>query len=134
MGGLIQQPHLAIPQQQPPDPLEKYGQLLSIQKLAAGQQLQQSQIQNAQLDTQAKQLQLAQEQRDAQDQQTMRSQAPNFVQKDDSGKVTGFDWGGYSSALLGNSVSPTKVSAMQKQNADASKALSRSEERRGGTE
>ena len=73
MGGLIQTPHLAIPQQPASDPLEKYGQLLSIQKLAAGQQLQQSQIQNAQLDTQSKQLEVAQQQQDQKDQTNFRA-------------------------------------------------------------
>jgi hypothetical protein len=71
MGGLIHLPQLAVQQQPASDPLEKYGQLLSIQKLAAGQQLQQSQIQNAQLDTQTKQLEVAQTQRDANDQQAV---------------------------------------------------------------
>jgi hypothetical protein len=130
MGGLIHLPQLAIPEQnQPPaDPLERYGQLLGVQRLAAQQNLQQSQIQNAQLETQSKQLELAQQQRDAQDAQTMRTQAPNFVQKDDSGKVTGFDSDGYLNSLLSNGVSPTKVAAIKMQQAQTSKALADSGE------
>lgn len=126
--GLVHLPQLAIQPQQPTDPLEKYGQLLSIQRLGAQQQLQQSQIQNAQLETQERQLQVAQAQRDAQDQQTMRSQAPNFVQKDESGKVTGYDSDGYLNSLLANGVSPTKVSAIKMQQAQTSKALADSGE------
>ena len=128
MGGLIHLPQLAIQQQQPTDPLEKYGQLLSIQKLAASQQLQQSQIQNAQLDTQAKQLEVAQAQRDAQDAQTMRTQAPNFIQKDDSGKISGFDANGYYNSLLSNGVPINKVSAIRMGQAQMSKALADSGE------
>lgn len=121
-------PALQIPEQSPTDPLEQYGKLLSIQKLGAQQELQKSQIQNAQLETQSKQLDIAQQQRDAQDAQTMRAQAPNFIQKDQDGKVTGFDSDGYYNSLLGNSVSPTKVNALRLQNAQASKALSESGE------
>jgi hypothetical protein len=116
-------PRPMIPLNPPTDPLEEYSKLLSVQRLQAGQQLQQSQIQNAQLDTQQKQLEVAQQQRDAQDQQTMRAQAPNYVQKDDSGKITGFDNDGYLNSLLGNGVSPTKVSAIRMQQAQTTKAL-----------
>lgn len=128
MGDTIRLPQLAIQPQQPTDPLDQYGKLLSVQRLAASQDLQKAQIQNAQLDTQSKQLEVAQQQRDAQDQQTMRTQAPNFVQKDQSGKVTGFDSDGYFNSLLANSVSPTKVAAIRQQQAQMSKALSESGE------
>jgi hypothetical protein len=69
MSSLLHVPQLAIPGNPPPDPMEQYGKLLSIQKLSASQDLQKAQIQNAQLDTQAKQLEVAQQQRDAVDQQ-----------------------------------------------------------------
>jgi hypothetical protein len=124
MGGLIHLPSVQIQPQQPTDPLDQYAKLLSVQRLSAQQGLQQAQIQNAQLDTQSKQLEVAQQQRDAQDQQTMRSQAPNFVQKDQSGKITGYDTDGYFNSLLSNGVSPIKIVAMRQQQAQSSKAIS----------
>ncbi len=124
--GLVHLPQLAIQPQQPTDPLETYSKLLSVQRLGAQQQLQQSQIQNAQLETQERQLQVAQTRGDAQDAQTMRSQAPNFVQKDESGKVTGYDSDGYFNSLIGAGVPINKVSAIRMQNAQMSEALAKS--------
>lgn len=133
MGSVNHIPPLQIePQQQ--NPLDQYSKLASIQALSAERQQrqalmpgalqqQQQQLEAGLQDNKIKQLQVAQAQQDAKDQQTMRQQAPNFLQKDSAGNVTGYDTNGYFNSLLGNGVSPMKVAAARNAQAEMTKNL-----------
>lgn len=55
------------------------------------------------------------------DQQNMRQLAPQFVQKDEDGKVKGYDADGYYNALMGAGVAPPKIMAMRSQQAEMTK-------------
>jgi hypothetical protein len=127
MSSLIHLPQLAVQPEQAPDPLSQYSKLQSIQALSAQRQQQQAlmpgQLQMQQQQLEAGLLENKQRQVDVQDQQTMRDQAPNFVQKDSSGKVTGFDSDGYYNSLLANAVSPGKVAAARTQQATMVKTM-----------
>jgi hypothetical protein len=56
------------------------------------------------------------------DQKTLRSLQPQFVQKDDSGKPTGYDWNGLIAAAQGK-VMPATLFGLQKQQADLRQAM-----------
>src|SRR4051812_15143939 len=51
------------------------------------------------------------------DQKTLRSLQPQFVQKDESGKPTGYDWNGLISTAQGK-VMPATLFSLQKQQSD----------------
>ena len=112
MGANIPLPALDVRPVQQPNVLGQYGQLLSLRSLMGQQQMQQQGIQAGALENQQRQM-------DVQDQQNMRTLAPQFLKKDDSGKATGFDADGYYGALMGAGVSPQKIAAMQKAQNDA---------------
>lgn len=77
--------------------------------LAPGQQqLQQQQVQAAQTQNQQAAL-------DLQDAQNAHKLGPQFLQKDDSGKITGFDTEGYYNALIGSGMNPAKVMGLRTQ-------------------
>lgn len=109
MGGNIPLPALALNPQQSQDPLAQIKNVLAIRNQQQQGQLQQQAVQEGQINLQ--------------DTQNMRNLAPQFVQKDESGKVTGFDNEGYYNALRGAGVSPAKVATMQNTIATATKNL-----------
>src|SRR5262249_2247666 len=69
------------------------------------QQLRSQEIQGAQLENQQRTLAL-------QDQQTLRDLAPKYIQKDNSGKVTGFDYDGFTSEAGARGVSPASLNQL----------------------
>src|ERR1039458_7071542 len=65
--------------------------------------------------TQGQQIQNQQQQIELQDQQNAHKLGPQFLQKDDSGKITGFDNEGYYNALIGSGMNPAKVMQLRTQ-------------------
>ncbi len=88
---------------------------------ASRQQMQQSaamapgQLEQQDQQIQAQQMQNQQAQLELQDQQNAHKLGPQFLQKDDSGKITGFDNEGYYNALIGSGMNPAKVNGMRQQ-------------------
>jgi hypothetical protein len=75
--------------------------------------------------TQAQQLnsqKIQQQQMQLEDQKTLRALQPQFVQKDQSGKPTGYDWNGLIAAAQGK-VMPATLFGLQKQQADLRQAM-----------
>lgn len=105
-------PALDVRPPQQPDPMGDVSKLMAMKSMLGQQQVQQQQLQAGQLENQQREM-------DLKDQQNMRSLAPQFLKKDDSGKATGFDADGYYGALMGAGVSPSKIAAMQKAQNDA---------------
>lgn len=111
MGG-YEGPGVFVPPPQRVDPMEQVGKLMQMKSMLGGQQLQQEQLRGTQIQNQEHAM-------DLKDQQNMRSLAPQFIKRDDSGKPSGFDADGYYGALMGAGVSPQKIAAMQKAQNDA---------------
>lgn len=112
MGGGIPLPALDVHVPQFPDSGEAIGRLVQMKGLLNQQEIQKQQLQASTLENQQRQM-------DLQDQQNMRSLAPQFIKKDDSGKASGFDSDGYFRALTGAGVNPQKIATMQKAQNDA---------------
>lgn len=122
--GSIPLPALDVrPQQQQADPTEQLGQLLRLKTLLQNAPLQtqalQQQVQAGQLENQQRQLQL-------QDQQTLRSISPDFIKKDSSGNVTGYDYDGFFNKAASSGVSPQTLFTIQKGISDATLAKANS--------
>lgn len=96
------------PVQPPPQPLDQQAKATAI---AGEQQAQQSEAQKIQL----QQMQLD-------DQKTLRSLQPQFVQKDEAGKPTGYDWNGLIAAAQGK-VMPATLFGLQKQQSDLRQSM-----------
>ncbi len=114
------------PIQQGPGLLEMYGQALGIknaqQEMAQRQAMapmQQAATQQA-LDSGA--LDLRAKEQAVQDQTTLRTLTPKYVQKDENGNVTGYNYAGLFDAAAGAGVSPNTLSALQKGISDATMA------------
>lgn len=97
----------------------------AAQEKAQTAQIQQQTQQQAQLNpiqlqqqknvTEAQQMANQQAQLDLQDSQNAHKLGPQFLQKDDSGKITGFDNEGYYNALIGSGMNPAKVNQLRQQ-------------------
>jgi hypothetical protein len=112
-------PALGVTQQ--PGPLQQYASLSSLM----GQRLQQqtAQLQQTGLQQENQQRGLA-----LQDQQTLRELAPQFMQKDDNGAPTGFNFEGFANAALGAKVNPQTINQMRLQAAQTTSALAGAQE------
>jgi hypothetical protein len=73
----------------------------------------QSQLSQEKSQSQQEQLKTQQLQSQVQDQQTIRGMAPQYVQKDSDGKVTGYDYDGLLNAAATKGVSPQTIQALQ---------------------
>ena len=110
--------------QMPQNALQEYARTAQLQQQTAAsaqemqqrQQLQPGALQQQSQQTQAQQMQLQQQQLDLQDAQNAHKLGPQFLQKDDSGKITGFDNEGYYNALIGTGMNPAKVNQLRMQN------------------
>lgn len=122
------QPQQEVPM--PRTPLEAYARAVSLQHLqeqnaALAQQTQQQgqafPVQQQQQQEILKQQQQENAQRELQmkDSQILRQLGPNFIQRDDQGKVSGYDFDGYFNTALQNGASPQTVQALAAQHADA---------------
>ena len=108
---------LPRPAQNPaPDALSEFTRAAQLKTAAAQQQAIQAQTAAQEQQTQIQGLALK-------DEQLRRSLAPQFVQKDDSGKVTGFDNEGLYSAMLSKGADPLNIQKMRMSQVDMQKAL-----------
>jgi hypothetical protein len=105
----------------PEDVVGGLQRILAIKSLLGQQQTQQLQQTALQQENQERALSL-------QDQQTLRSLAPNYIQKDSDGNVTGFDLNGLASDALTKGVNPSTVQAIQLQHAQAVSAMAGADE------
>jgi hypothetical protein len=92
-------------------PLQQYAEAQQIQAARTQQQTAQLQQTGLQQENQQRALQL-------QDQQTLRSLAPNHVQKDTNGNATGFDTEGMLQEAAAKGVSPQTINQMRLSYAD----------------
>lgn len=90
------------------NPLDQQEKQQAIAESSQAQQLNSQKIQ--------------QQQMQLEDQKTLRSLQPQFVQKDQSGKPTGYDWNGLIAAAQGK-VMPATLFGLQKQQADLRQAM-----------
>ena len=102
----------------PPDLLGEYGKLQALKQQQAmaplQQQAAQQQVQNSQLQGQGLQQENQIRERQIQDSQILGKISPQFIQKDASGKVTGYDYGGYFGAAASSGVSSQTLLPLQK--------------------
>src|ERR1017187_6910234 len=104
MGSNIALPELDVTKPQPapyPNALEEFQRAAGLQQQAAQTQQTQAQTQGVQQQNQIQAMQLK-------DEQTFRSLAPQFVQKDENGKITGMDNEGLYAAMKSQGADPTK--------------------------
>lgn len=118
MGANIPLPALDVHQQPPIDPLAQIKNVLALRNVQQEQQTHQLQQTALSQENQQRDIQLKQTQKQLE-------LAPQFVQKDDSGKVTGYDHEAYFNALLGAGVmKPQDVYAAKANIADSAKKIS----------
>src|ERR1035438_5701255 len=120
MGGTnIPLPELDVSRPQPapfPDALQEFQRAAGLQQQAAQTQQTQAQTQGVQQQNQMQAMQLK-------DEQMRRSLAPQFVQKDENGKVKGFDTDGLYNAMLQNGADPASIAQMRMKQVEFQKSL-----------
>lgn len=113
----------AVAQNPAPNPVDQFGRLLQMKALLNQQSLfpgQQQQQQN-QLQAEQQENQLRQQQLD--DMNKIQKIAPNYVQKDDSGKVTGYDFDGLENGAIAAGVRPQSLAPLQTMRKNAADTL-----------
>ncbi len=110
MGNMSALPALAATP--PPNIGDQLQRLMALKTMLAQQKTQELQQTGMEQENQQRALAL-------QDQQTLRSLAPQHIQKDGSGKITGFDTNGLLQDAAGKGVSPQTLNQMRLQYADA---------------
>ena len=118
--GSIPLPALSVNQNQP-SPLEEYAKIMQIRGQQAQQQTQELQQTGLSQQNQMQALQLK-------DAQTLRSLSPQFLQKDDKGNVTGYDFKGLIGAASGAGVSPQTLQKMQMDQLDLTQKYAATDE------
>ena len=111
---------LSVNQNQP-SPLEEYAKIMQIRGQQAQQQTQDLQQTGLSQQNQMQALQLK-------DAQTLRSLSPQFLQKDDKGNVTGYDFKGLIGAASGAGVSPQTLQKMQMDQLDLTQKYAATDE------
>ena len=99
-------PALDAGRNQQPSPLQQYAQLMGVRQMQQQQQTGQLQQTNLAQQNQMQALQLK-------DQMTLRQLAPQYLQKDSDGNVTGYDFKGLFGAAGAAGVSPQTLQKMQ---------------------
>src|ERR1700674_3790742 len=94
-------PSAALAIQSPPQPnlIQNLSQLLGMKSAMLQQQAMQQ-------ENQLRAMQL-------QDSQTIQKIAPNYIQKDDSGKITGYDYDGLTNGAISAGVRPASLAPLQ---------------------
>jgi hypothetical protein len=115
----------ALGVQPPPNPLDQYSKVLQMKSLLQNQQLQQEQITGASQENEMRALQLA-------DSKTIQQIAPKYVQKDDSGKVTGYDFDGLTDGAIAAGVRPQSLAPLQAMRKNAADTLLAQEQAKKG--
>lgn len=100
----------------PPDALAEFQRASQLQTAAAQRQAIAAQTTAQNQNNQAQAMQLK-------DEQLRRSLAPQFVQKDDSGKPTGFDTEGLYNAMLQGGADPLSIQSLRMKQAETQKSL-----------
>lgn len=113
--GSIPLPALAIKPPEQPDILGDYAKALSVKDLIAKQALIPGQQQIQQQTIQQNQNTLTGQQLELQDQQKLRALQPQFVKKDDSGNITGYDYSGFLNAANSAQINPKTLNALREQ-------------------
>lgn len=103
------------------NPLQMYLQAQQIIGQQTENQTRQAQLVGTQQENQQRALSL-------QDQQTLRAIAPQYVTKDSSGNVTGFDTEGFLNDASGKQVNPSTINQMRLQYADTVSKLASANE------
>jgi len=113
----------ALASQPPPSAMDQMSKLLQMKSLLNAQSLfpgqqqeQQNTLQSQQQENQMRQMQL-------EDQQTIQKIAPQYVQKDDSGKVTGYDFDGLTNGAIAAGVRPQSLAQLQTMRKNAADTL-----------
>lgn len=112
--GSIPLPALGI--QAPPSAVDQFSKLLEMKSLLGQQQLQQQQLTGAEQENQMRAMQL-------EDQKTLQTIAPDYVQKDQNGKVTGYDFDGLEAGAVAHGVRPQSLAALQTMRKNAADTL-----------
>lgn len=118
--GSIPLPALATQPQQG-GPLDQYAKLMQIRNAQTQQQTAQLQQTGLSQQNQMQALQLK-------DAQTLRSLSPNFVQKDENGNITGYDYKGLIGAASGAGVAPQTLQKMQMDQLDLTQKFAATDE------
>lgn len=119
MGVTIPLPELDLPKPTPapaPDALAEFQRAAQLKTQAAQQQAIAAQTEGQQQQNQMQAMQLK-------DEQLRRQLAPQFVQKGEDGKVTGFDNEGLYSAMLSNGADPLNIQKMRMSQVEMQKGL-----------
>lgn len=119
MGVTIPLPELDLPkpaQAPAPDALAEFQRAAQLKTQAAQQQAIAAQTEGQQQQNQMQAMQLK-------DEQLRRQLAPQFVQKGEDGKVTGFDNEGLYSAMLSNGADPLNIQKMRMSQVEMQKGL-----------
>ena len=120
MGGVnIPLPELDVTKPAPapyPDALSEFQRASQLQTAAAQREQMAAQTQGLQQQNQAQALQLK-------DEQMRRQLAPQYVQKDENGKVTGFDTEGLYNAMLQGGADPASIAQMKMKQVEYQKSL-----------
>lgn len=119
MGVTIPLPELDLPKPAPapaPDALAEFQRAAQLKTQAAQQQAIAAQTEGQQQQNQTQAMQLK-------DEQLRRQLAPQFVQKGEDGKVTGFDNEGLYSAMLSNGADPLNIQKMRMSQVEMQKGL-----------
>lgn len=99
-------------------PIDMFSKLMALKNMAFQQKLQPLELQQEQARTAIAQQQMK-------DIQTLQSIGPKYIQRDDQGKATGFDYDGFTSEASGAGVSPAmlnQLATLRKTSADALQA------------
>jgi hypothetical protein len=120
--GSIPLPELDLKQQPAPQLPDYAGNMDRLMQLSNLMQNSQTQRQGMQQDQQLQGLKIKEQQQNLQDQQTLRTLSPNFITKDSTGKVTGYDYDGLFNQAAQSGVSPQTLSSFQKSISDATLA------------
>ena len=103
-------------QNAPPDPLAEFQRASALKTAAGQQQIQQQTMQQNNIALQSQQMQLD-------DMKKLREIAPQYVQKDDSGNVKGYDIDGMANGALAAGINPQTVAGLRNTYAESVKNL-----------
>lgn len=106
----------ALASQAPPNPVDQYSKILEMKSLMGQQQLQQQQVEAGSQENQMRQMQL-------EDMNTVKSIAPKYVQKDEKGNVTGYDFDGLTNGAIAAGVRPQSLAQLQAMRKNAADTL-----------
>lgn len=126
-------PALAINQEHT-SPIDTYVKAMQLRHMQQQQQLMPGQMEAQKLENTAHAQENEQRSLQLKDMQTLRDLGPKYVQKDESGNVTGFDFNGLANEATGKGVNPATVQALQLQHSQTVKSLAEADAATRGNE